>query len=147
MSSSTTAGVSHTLSVPGPRPGQCTGLQLCLSPQLVVVASVALALLLCGCMMHFWRKTQSLEYKYMKLVQSSGGRDGEDAEADSCELPPAESCALGEGEEEDVAFSAPSSQGLLNRIKAMRNKVRNHQGRSKAATACACASQGGFTCV
>ena len=89
---------------------------------------MALALLLCGCMMHFWRKTQSLEYKYMKLVQSSGGRDGDaegDVEADTCELAPAESCALaeGEGEEEDVAFSAPSSQGLLNRLMAMRNKV------------------------
>lgn len=93
----------------------------------MVAVSVALALLLCGCMMHFWRKTQSLEYKYMKLVQSSGGRDG-DIDADACALPPAESCALGEedAEEEDVAFSAPSSQGLLNRIRAMRGKVRNH---------------------
>lgn len=102
-------------------------MRLCF-PQLVVALSVALALLLCGCMLHFWRKTQSLEYKYMKLVQSSSGRDGDldgDVEADTCNLAPAESCALGEedAEDEDVAFAAPSSQGLLNRIKAMRNKV------------------------
>ncbi|XP_034231300.1 UPF0577 protein KIAA1324-like homolog [Thrips palmi] len=98
--------------------------QIPLEVQLVVAVSVALALMLCGCMMHFWRKTQSLEYKYMKLVQSNGGRDGDgDLDADSS-LPPAESCALGEedAEEEDVAFAAPSSQGLLNRIRAMRSK-------------------------
>jgi len=56
----------------------------------------------------------------MKLVQSAGRElDGE--------LPPAESCALNDGEEEEVQFSRPPTAGLLNRIIAMRAKVGNMQ--------------------
>jgi hypothetical protein len=68
-------------------------------------------------MIHFWRKTQHLEYKYMKLVQSSNNRE-------DVELPPAESCALDDGEEEDIQFSQPNKQNLLYRFKTMAGKVR-----------------------
>jgi hypothetical protein len=79
---------------------------------------VAVAALLCGLMVHFWRKTQRLEYKYMKLVQGSS------MGSDTVELPPAESCALDDGEEEDVHFAQPPTKSLFNRIKAMTSKVR-----------------------
>lgn len=55
----------------------------------------------------------------MKLVQSAGGRDGEG----ETELAPAESCALDDGEEEEVQFSHPLTSGILNRIMAMTSKV------------------------
>jgi len=55
----------------------------------------------------------------MKLVQSAGGRDGEN----EAELAPAESCALDDGEEEEIQFSQPLTAGILNRIKAMTGKV------------------------
>lgn len=56
----------------------------------------------------------------MKLVQSAGGRDGEG----EAELAPAESCALDDGEEEEIQFSQPLTAGILNRIMAMTGKVR-----------------------
>ncbi|XP_059468673.1 endosome/lysosome-associated apoptosis and autophagy regulator family member 2-like isoform X2 [Neocloeon triangulifer] len=84
--------------------------------QAIIGGTVMVAALLCGLMVHFWRKTQRLEYKYMKLVQNStSGSDG-------AELPPAESCALDDGEEEDVHFAQPAKQNFLNRIKAMTRK-------------------------
>ncbi|XP_033608891.1 UPF0577 protein KIAA1324-like homolog [Cryptotermes secundus] len=86
--------------------------------QIVIAVTVALALFLCGLMLYFWKKTQHLEYKYMKLVQSAGGRDGEG----EAELAPAESCALDDGEEEEIQFSQPLTAGILNRIKAMTGK-------------------------
>lgn len=55
----------------------------------------------------------------MKLVQSAGGRDGEG----EAELAPAESCALDDGEEEEIQFSQPLTAGIFNRIKAMTGKV------------------------
>nr|CAD7428449.1 unnamed protein product [Timema monikensis] len=84
--------------------------------QAVIAVTIALAIFLCGLMIYFWKKTQRLEYKYMKLVQSSGGRD-------EVELPPAESCALDDGEEEEIQFNQPRATGILNRIKAMTGKV------------------------
>lgn len=90
--------------------------------QAIIAATVALALLLCSLMLYFWRRTQSLEYKYMKLVQSSGGQDGETE--GEVHLPPAESCALDDGEEEEIQFNQPRpAAGLLNRLKAMTAKV------------------------
>jgi hypothetical protein len=95
--------------------------EICLPHQQIVIAvTVALALFLCGLMLYFWKKTQRLEYKYMKLVQSAGGRDGEG----EAELAPAESCALDDGEEEEIQFSQPLTAGILNRIMAMTGKVR-----------------------
>jgi len=55
--------------------------------------------LISGCLMlfivlHCWLKNRSLQYKYMKLVESAGGKDG-------AELPAAETCALDEGEDDE----------------------------------------------
>lgn len=69
----------------------------------------------------------------MKLVQSAGGRDGE-IEA---ELAPAESCALDDGEEEEIQFSQPLTAGILNRIKAMTGKVGKLQKSVNVNTYCA----------
>ncbi|CAB3379879.1 Hypothetical predicted protein [Cloeon dipterum] len=89
--------------------------------QAIIGGTVMVAATLCGLLLHFWRKTQRLEYKYMKLVQGSGsGSDG-------AELPPAESCGLDDGEEEDVHFAQPAKQNILNRIKAMTSKVRENR--------------------
>lgn len=62
-----------------------------------------------------------LEYKYMKLVQSASNKDGE--------LPPAESCALHDDEEDhfdSVEFKESKSKLLINKLRSMAGtKVRN----------------------
>lgn len=58
-----------------------------------------------------------LEYKYSKLVMSANKE---------CELPGADSCAIMEGEaeevEDDVVYTKPS---LLGKLKAIATKVHN----------------------
>ncbi|XP_049781740.1 endosome/lysosome-associated apoptosis and autophagy regulator family member 2-like [Schistocerca cancellata] len=103
------------LDMPLTRRVTCTA-QIPLQLQVVIAVTIALALFLCGLMIYFWKKTQNLEYKYMKLKQSSGGRDGD---GDN-ELAPAESCALDDGEEEEIQFTQPRSLGILNRIRSMK---------------------------
>ncbi|VDP13882.1 unnamed protein product [Soboliphyme baturini] len=62
--------------------------------QMAIGVASTFGILLVSLVIFIWKKNQKLEYKYMKLVQSSGGK---------CELPEAETCALGEGEEEENA--------------------------------------------
>ncbi|XP_028265499.1 UPF0577 protein KIAA1324 isoform X2 [Parambassis ranga] len=54
------------------------------------------AVLLISISCYFWKKTRKLQYKYSKLMISSGGKE--------CELPTADSCAIMEGEdvEDDI---------------------------------------------
>lgn len=56
------------------------------------------AVLLIGVSCYFWKKTRKLQYKYSKLVDSSGNKE--------CELPAADSCAIMEGEdaEDDIMY-------------------------------------------
>lgn len=63
------------------------------------IAAVLLISLSC----YFWKKTRKLQYKYSKLMMSSGGKE--------CELPTADSCAIMEGEdaEDDVMYLTKKS--------------------------------------
>lgn len=91
--------------------------------QVVIVGVVGLGLLLVALVFYFWKKNRKLEFKYMKLVQSSSGKEGE--------LPAAESCAIEEDDEEhfdSVAFSDKKNynQNILRKFRTIRvgnNKV------------------------
>lgn len=63
----------------------------------VSTGTIAAALLI-GVSCYFWKKTRKLQYKYSKLVDSSGNKE--------CELPTADSCAIMEGEdaEDDIMY-------------------------------------------
>ena len=63
-----------------------------------------------------------LEYKYMKLVTSSSGKE-------EGELPAAETCALSDDEEDQydaVAFKEGKSGNLFSKIKNIGKKVGQH---------------------
>ena len=71
-----------------------------------------------------------LQYKYMKLVESSAGKDGE--------LPAAETCALDEGEEDEhfdaVEFKSKGRKFLKKFKKPDEKKVQNLISRSSLST-------------
>ncbi|XP_023228240.1 UPF0577 protein KIAA1324-like, partial [Centruroides sculpturatus] len=82
--------------------------------QIVIGASVALGLLLFTMVLYFWKKNRKLEYKYMKLVQSSSSKDGE--------LPTAESCAIEDDEEdhfESMTFNE-KGRGIFGKFRTIR---------------------------
>ncbi|XP_050739422.1 endosome/lysosome-associated apoptosis and autophagy regulator family member 2-like isoform X2 [Eriocheir sinensis] len=89
--------------------------------EVIVLSTVCVALLLCLLLFCLWKKNQRLEYKYMKLVAKESSKDG------IMELPPAESCALDDGEEEEVQFSKQPTRGILGKFK--QHKVAPTEGR------------------
>lgn len=89
--------------------------------EVIVLGAVCVALLPCLLLFCLWKKNQRLEYKYMKLVAKESSKDG------MMELPPAESCALDDGEEEEVQFSKQPPRGLLGKFK--QHKVVATEGR------------------
>ncbi|XP_063598992.1 endosome/lysosome-associated apoptosis and autophagy regulator family member 2-like isoform X2 [Penaeus indicus] len=88
--------------------------------EVIVLSTVSMALMLCLLLFCLWKKNQRLEYKYMKLVASASSKDG------MMELPPAESCALDDGEEEEVQFTQNAPRGILSKLK--HNKPREGRG-------------------
>lgn len=83
--------------------------------QIIIGIGVGLGVLLCALLVYFWKKNRRLEYKYMKLVASSSGKDGE--------LPAAESCAIEEDEEdhfENGGYDPKNSKGLLQKFRTVR---------------------------
>lgn len=82
--------------------------------KLGAVVGVISAALLVTLTCHFWKKNKKLEYKYSKLVMSANKE---------CELPGADSCAIMEGEaeevEDDIVYTKPS---LLGKLKAIATK-------------------------
>ncbi|XP_053560710.1 endosome/lysosome-associated apoptosis and autophagy regulator 1 [Bombina bombina] len=84
-----------------------------------VSGGVCTALLLTVLTIYFWRKNQSLEYKYSRLMMNSSGKDGE--------LPAADSCAIMEGEdaEDDILFN--NKHSLLRKFKYLSGKVKPHR--------------------
>lgn len=60
---------------------------------ILVPVVVLLGLILCITVCYCWMKNRKLEYKYTKLIESTGGRDGE--------LPGVDTCALDDGEEDE----------------------------------------------
>ncbi|BFZ08340.1 hypothetical protein BsWGS_11379 [Bradybaena similaris] len=84
-------------------------------PFAVVVAipvSVGVAIILILLLIYCWSRNKKLEYKYMKLVETAGGQEGE--------MPAADTCGM-EDDEEDVHFAEPGpSASFLGKI---RNKL------------------------
>ncbi|KAM4747919.1 endosome/lysosome-associated apoptosis and autophagy regulator family member 2 [Rhinophrynus dorsalis] len=76
------------------------------------------AVLLVALTCYFWKKNKKLEYKYSKLIMTANSKE--------CELPAADSCAIMEGEdnEEDVVYS--NKQSLLEKLKALATKEKEH---------------------
>ncbi|XP_077463450.1 endosome/lysosome-associated apoptosis and autophagy regulator 1 isoform X1 [Stigmatopora argus] len=70
------------------------------------VAAVLLVTLIC----YFWKKTRKLEYKYSKLMMSSGSKE--------CELPTADSCAIMEGEDTEDDLLHLTHKNFFNKMKA-----------------------------
>lgn len=83
--------------------------------QIIIGIGVGLGVLLFGMLVYFWKKNRKLEYKYMKLVASSSGKDGE--------LPAAESCGIEEDEDdhfENGGYDSKSQKGLLQKFRTVR---------------------------
>ncbi|XP_077370287.1 endosome/lysosome-associated apoptosis and autophagy regulator 1 [Festucalex cinctus] len=74
------------------------------------VAAALLIALIC----YFWKKTRKLEYKYSKLMMTSGGKE--------CELPTADSCAIMEGEDTEDDLIHLTHKSFLNKMKVYSRK-------------------------
>ncbi|XP_017286358.1 endosome/lysosome-associated apoptosis and autophagy regulator 1 [Kryptolebias marmoratus] len=75
----------------------------------VSVGAVA-ALLLISISCYFWKRTRKLEYKYSRLMMSSGGKE--------CELPTADSCAIMEGEDAEDDLMDLTHKSFFKKIKS-----------------------------
>ncbi|XP_055882863.1 endosome/lysosome-associated apoptosis and autophagy regulator family member 2-like isoform X1 [Biomphalaria glabrata] len=65
-----------------------------------IPVTVGLGLILLILLIYCWSRNKKLEYKYMKLVETAGGHDGE--------MPAADTCGM-EDDEEDVHFAEQTS--------------------------------------
>lgn len=70
------------------------------------VAAVLLISLIC----YFWKKTRKLQYKYSRLMMTSGGGE--------CELPTADSCAIMEGEDAEDDLMDLTKKSFFTKIKS-----------------------------
>ncbi|XP_075470123.1 endosome/lysosome-associated apoptosis and autophagy regulator 1 isoform X3 [Ascaphus truei] len=79
-----------------------------------VSSGVCAALLLTVLTCYFWKKNQSLEYKYSRMMMNGPCKDGE--------LPAADSCAIMEGEdvEDDLLFN--NRHSFLRKFKSLSGK-------------------------
>ncbi|XP_047426861.1 endosome/lysosome-associated apoptosis and autophagy regulator 1 [Mugil cephalus] len=68
------------------------------------------ALLLLSISCYFWKKTRKLQYKYSKLMSTSGGKE--------CELPTADSCAIMEGEDAEDDLMDLTKKSFFTKIKS-----------------------------
>uniref|UniRef100_A0A673CXH9 Si:ch211-163l21.8 n=1 Tax=Sphaeramia orbicularis TaxID=375764 RepID=A0A673CXH9_9TELE len=68
------------------------------------------AVLLIGISCYFWKKTRKLQYKYSKLMMSSGGKE--------CELPTADSCAIMEGEDAEDDLMDLTKKSFFTKIRS-----------------------------
>ncbi|KAM9829175.1 endosome/lysosome-associated apoptosis and autophagy regulator 1 [Syngnathus typhle] len=75
-----------------------------------VSTGTAAAALLVTLICYFWKKTRKLEYKYSKLIMSSGGKE--------CELPTADSCAIMEGEDAEDDLIHLTHKSFFCKMKA-----------------------------
>nr|XP_020503966.1 UPF0577 protein KIAA1324 homolog [Labrus bergylta] len=68
------------------------------------------AVLLISVSCYFWKKTRKLQFKYSKLMMTSGGKE--------CELPTADSCAIMEGEDAEDDIMYLNKKSFFNKIKS-----------------------------
>ncbi|KAK7486715.1 hypothetical protein BaRGS_00021999, partial [Batillaria attramentaria] len=99
-----------------PMKQKCQVLPFAMMVAIPVALGVGLLLILL--LIYCWSRNKKLEYKYSKLVESAGGRDGE--------LPGVESCGMEEGEEDDaVHFADSAGPRLLQKIRLKISGVKN----------------------
>ncbi|XP_076469611.1 endosome/lysosome-associated apoptosis and autophagy regulator family member 2-like isoform X2 [Babylonia areolata] len=99
-----------------PMKQKCQILPFAVMVAIPVALGVGLILILL--LIYCWSRNKKLEYKYCKLVESSGGRDGE--------LPGVESCGMEEGEEdESVHFADHKGPRLLQKIRLKISGIKN----------------------
>ncbi|XP_062283027.1 endosome/lysosome-associated apoptosis and autophagy regulator 1 [Scomber scombrus] len=75
-----------------------------------VSTGVIAAVLLISISCYFWKKTRKLQYKYSKLMMTSGGKE--------CELPGADSCAIMEGEDAEDDLMDLTKKSFFTKIKS-----------------------------
>ncbi|TNN82881.1 UPF0577 protein [Liparis tanakae] len=75
------------------------------------------AVLLISISCYFWKKTRKLQYKYSKLMVSSGGKD--------FELPSADSCAIMEGEDAEDDIMDLTKKSFLTKMRSYSREVSN----------------------
>ncbi|KAM7404642.1 hypothetical protein PAMP_011972 [Pampus punctatissimus] len=68
------------------------------------------AVLLISVSCYFWKKTRKLQYKYSKLIMSSGGKE--------CDLPTADSCAIMEGEDAEDDLMDLTKKSFFSKMKS-----------------------------
>uniref|UniRef100_A0AAQ5XLV6 MRH domain-containing protein n=1 Tax=Amphiprion ocellaris TaxID=80972 RepID=A0AAQ5XLV6_AMPOC len=73
------------------------------------------AVLLISISCYFWKKTRKLQYKYSKLMMSSGGKE--------CELPAVDSCAIMEGEDAEDDLMDLTKKSFFTKIKSFSREV------------------------
>ncbi|XP_040009905.1 endosome/lysosome-associated apoptosis and autophagy regulator 1 [Xiphias gladius] len=77
------------------------------------------AVLLISISCYFWKKTRKLQYKYSKLMMSSGGKE--------CELPTADSCAIMEGEDAEDDLMDLTRKSFFTKINSF-SRARTSDG-------------------
>ncbi|KAL1020751.1 hypothetical protein UPYG_G00004170 [Umbra pygmaea] len=68
------------------------------------------AILLISISCYFWKRTRKLEYKYSKLMMTTGDKE--------CELPAADSCAIMEGEDAEDDLIYLTKKSFFTKIKS-----------------------------
>ncbi|KAJ8258057.1 hypothetical protein GJAV_G00192700 [Gymnothorax javanicus] len=96
------------VSLPAQTVSACVTLDFWLKFGVLTGSAAALLLITISC--YFWKKTRKLEYKYSKLMMSSGDKE--------CELPAADSCAIMEGEDAEDDLIYLTKRSIFCKIKA-----------------------------
>ncbi|KAG7519937.1 hypothetical protein JOB18_019311 [Solea senegalensis] len=95
-------------SLPAQKVNACVSLDFWL--KFGVTTGIIAALLLISVSCYFWKKTRKLQYKYSKLVMTSGGKE--------CELPTADSCAIMEGEDAEDDLMDLTKKSFFTKMKS-----------------------------
>ncbi|XP_026189393.1 UPF0577 protein KIAA1324 [Mastacembelus armatus] len=95
-------------SLPAQKVNACVTLDFWLKFGVSTGAIAAVLLISISC--YFWKKTRKLQYKYSKLIMTSGSKE--------CELPTADSCAIMEGEDAEDELMDLTKKSFLTKIRS-----------------------------
>ncbi|KAM9752012.1 endosome/lysosome-associated apoptosis and autophagy regulator 1 isoform 1-T1 [Menidia menidia] len=93
--------------LPAQKVSACVTLDFWLKFGVSIGAIAALLLISISC--YFWKKTRKLQYKYSRLMMTSGGKE--------CELPTADSCAIMEGEDAEDYLMDLTKKSFFTKMK------------------------------
>ncbi|KAM4609945.1 endosome/lysosome-associated apoptosis and autophagy regulator 1 [Polymixia lowei] len=96
------------VSLPAQKVSACVSMDFWLKFGVSVGTVAAVLLISISC--YFWKRTRKLEYKYSKLMMSSGDKE--------CELPAADSCAIMEGEDAEDDLIYLTKKSFFTKIKS-----------------------------